>query len=52
MLTQAGRMPSSVLTTGAPMAAARRMAFCKYGTLISGRISGQCALRPEGFTPF
>ena len=44
-------MPSSVLTTGAPMAAANRMAFCRYGTLISGRISGQCALKPDAFRP-
>jgi hypothetical protein len=47
-----GRIPSSVFTTGAPNTAAKRIAFSRYGTLISGRISGVCALNPEAFTPW
>ena len=33
------------------MAAAKRIAFCRYGTVISGRIRGQCALRAEALRP-
>jgi hypothetical protein len=43
--------PSSVLTTGAPHSAAKRMACLRYSTLISGLHSGVCVERPERFTP-
>jgi len=40
-----------VLTTGAPHSAAKRIACLRYSVLISGLHSGQCAEKPDSFTP-
>ena len=43
--------PSSLLTTGAPHSAAKRIACLRYSVPISGRTSGVCADSPDSFTP-
>ena len=50
-VVHAGFGPSSVLTTGAPHSAAKRIACLRYSVPISGLQSGVCAERPESLTP-